>query len=110
FTDSNRTITTVVGGGLSSGGVSPLAAGLSGPRGLAVDSSGNLYIADTGNGRILYYNVATQNLTQVIANVAPALSNPQAVAVDSAGNLYVAEGSANRVRKISPDGGSVVLA
>src|SRR5882762_7918918 len=33
FTDSNRTITTVVGGGLSTGGVSPLAAGLNGPRG-----------------------------------------------------------------------------
>jgi sugar lactone lactonase YvrE len=106
--DSNRTISTVVGGG--TGGVSPLASSLNGPRGLAIDSSGNLYIADTGNNRILYYNASAQTLTQVFANVLPALSNPQGIALDSAGNLYVAEGSANRVRKLSPDGSSVTLA
>jgi len=50
---ANGIITTVAGGGKSIGdGGPPTSAGLSGPKGVAVDGSGNLFIADTGNGRI----------------------------------------------------------
>jgi sugar lactone lactonase YvrE len=125
LTDSTRTITTVAGGGTlfgaASGAINPLNAVLSGPRGLAVDSSNNVYIADTGNNRILYLTAClpapggatsscTPNLTQVFPLTSPALSNPQAIALDAAGNLYVAEGTANRIRKINAaDGSSVIL-
>ncbi|MGD0128659.1 MAG: choice-of-anchor D domain-containing protein [Terriglobia bacterium] len=62
--------------------VSPLNV----PQGVAVDSSGNVYLADTGNGRVLEFGAGGAGQT----TVASGLSNPRGVAVDAAGNLYVA--------------------
>lgn len=53
--DGKGMITTVVGDGLDGGkgdGGDALKASLSGPYGLSIDLEGNLYIADTGNGRV----------------------------------------------------------
>jgi sugar lactone lactonase YvrE len=77
-----------------------------GPSGLAVDGDGNLYVADSGNCRVLEFddpfaNDATAdrvlgqadgscNGTMVTAS---RLFTPTAVAVDAAGNVYVADGS-----------------
>src|SRR5262249_11021729 len=71
------------------------AARLSSPTGLAVDSAGNVLIADTGNGRVRM--VSGGFITTVPG--AAALNNPVAVAVDAAGDLYVTEPW--RVLKIS---------
>jgi sugar lactone lactonase YvrE len=80
------------------------ATGLSGPNGAAVDSSGNLYIADTGNNRVVKIAPAG---TQTLVSVAPlTLSFPLAVAVDVAGNLYVTDNGNNRVVKIPVGGGN----
>ena len=56
------------------------------PQGVAVDSSGNVYLADTGNGRVLEFAAGGAAQT----TVASGLSNPRGVAVDAAGNVYVA--------------------
>lgn len=121
YSDSTRPIVTVAGGGIASGAVAPLSATLSGPRGLAVDANNNLYIADTGNNRILLLTTClpapagttsscVPNLTPAFANTTPSLVNPQAIALDGSGNLYVAEGTANRIRKINAaDGSGVIL-
>ena len=78
--------------------------GLSGPNGAAMDSSGNLYIVDTGNNRVV--KIAPTG-TQTAVSVAPlTLSFPLAVAVDAAGNLYVTDSGNNRVVKIPSGGGS----
>ncbi len=69
------------------------------PTAIAVDSNGNVLVADTGNGRIEKFS---PNGTFVISI---AISDPNGIAVDRAGNIYVAEiGSKHRVQKLRPDG------
>ena len=108
----NGVITTVAGGGVSIGDNGPAAsAQLNGPYGVAMDSAGNLYIADYGNNRIR--KVSNGVITTVAGNGTPGFSGdngpatsaqlnyPNGVAVDSAGNLYVADFGNNRIRKVS---------
>ncbi|HEV2689466.1 MAG TPA: IPT/TIG domain-containing protein, partial [Bryobacteraceae bacterium] len=87
---SNGVITTVAGGGSSFGDNGPAtSASLNLPTGVAVDSAGNLYIAD-GSIREVSNGVITT-----------LAGNGTSVAVDSAGNLYIADPSNSRIRKIS---------
>jgi DNA-binding beta-propeller fold protein YncE len=61
---------------------------VSGLRGIAVDTAGNLYVTDGDNGRIQKRDV--QGNWSLIAD-APLVSLPRALTVDAAGNLYIAE-------------------
>jgi len=113
---SNGVITTVAGNGTAgfSGDNSPAtSAELDDPIGIAVDSAGNLYIADSGNNRIR--KVSNGTITTVAGNgtagfggdnsgngaTAAELNDPLGVAVDAAGNLYIADYGNNRVRKVA---------
>jgi len=111
---SNGAINTVAGTGIAGFGADggpATSAELSGPVGVAVDSAGNLYIADAGNNRIR--RVSNGVITTVAGNGTqgfsgdngPALSaelnSPFGVAVDSAGNLCIADSGNNRIRKVS---------
>lgn len=109
---SNGVITTVAGGGTALGDGGPASgARLSFPQGVAVDTGGNLYIADTGSDRIR--KVSNGVITTVAGNGTqgfggdngPALnaqlSHPSSVALDVAGNLYIADNMNNRIRKVS---------
>ena len=108
-------ITTVAGNGTAGfgGDNGPASAAmLSGPNGVAIDGSGNIYIADTGNRRIREVNLVTGVITTVAGNgtagfggdngpaSAAMLSGPNGVAIDSSGNLYIADASNNRIRKV----------
>lgn len=64
---------------------------LNNPTSLTLDSSGNLYIADSGNNRVILvpYN-GSWNFSQALA-LGSNLSNPLATAIDPSGNLYVAD-------------------
>jgi uncharacterized repeat protein (TIGR01451 family) len=111
-------ITTVAGNGslgYSGDGGPATSAGLDRPSGVAVDASGNLYIADDFNERIR--KVSTAGIITTVAgngsygysgDGGPATSaqllNPQGVAVDASGNLYIADTYDNRVRKVSAAG------
>ena len=118
--DTNGTITTVAGNGVSgySGdGGSATSAQFSSPLGVAVDSAGDLYIADAGNNRIRMVNPAG-----VIDTVAgnsdvnwyyagdggvptnATLSYPTGLFLDSSGNLYIADQFYNEVRVLIPSG------
>jgi sugar lactone lactonase YvrE len=79
---------------------------VSNPNGLAIDCRMNLYIADTGNNRILRIETADAaafpNTGAVVAGAGTGLNPaqvtaPQGVAVDNAGDLYVADTGNNRV-------------
>jgi len=111
---SGGVITTAAGNGTQGfSGDNGAASGaeLNSPIGVAVDSAGNLYIADTYNQRVR--KVANGVITTVAGNgtagysgdngpaTSAQLSYPWAVTVDSAGNLYIADYGNNRIRKVS---------
>ncbi len=116
--DSEGVITTIAGtGGRGYGGDSGPAteAQFSFPRGLAVDGSGNLYVADGSNNRIR--RIDSEGVITTIAGTGgrgysgdggPAteaqFSSPAFLALDRSGNLYVANVSHQRVRVIKPPG------
>ena len=101
--DTTGALTLVAGTGKPgySGDNGPAtAAELNSPWGLAVDTAGNLYIADSGNNRIR--KVSNGVITTIPVNITGAsLSNPTGVAVDSSGNLYVAAAGNSLVLKVS---------
>ncbi|MGO9095116.1 MAG: BACON domain-containing protein, partial [Bryobacteraceae bacterium] len=111
---SGGTIATVAGNGIqgfSGDGGPATSASLYTPSGVAVDSAGDLFIADSGNSRIR--KVSGQTITTVAGNgnccfsgdggpaTSASLSDPSAVAVDAAGNLYIADTTNYRIRKVS---------
>ena len=115
---SGGIITTVAGTGtgvFSGDGGPANAATLLNPYGLAVDSAGNLYIADNGNSRIR--KVSGGIITTVAGNgnagfsgdggpaTAASLNFPMRVVLDLAGNLYIADTWNDRIRKVS--GGTI---
>jgi hypothetical protein len=111
-------------GGFSGDGGPAIAAELFAPTGLAVDSSGNLLIADLGNMRVrkvapngtittiagsgCTLTESTPNCGGFSGDGGPAtsatLNRPTALALDGSGNLYIADNENNRVRKVSPAG------
>lgn len=101
-------ISTIAGTGSagSSGDNGPAkAAELNSPRGMAIDSSNNLYIADSGNNEI-------RKITPggAISSIASQLKNPTSVAVSEQGMVYIADAGNNRVLEISSAGTASTLA
>jgi hypothetical protein len=74
-----------------------LASGLYNPHGLATDSYGNVYIADTGSNSIKFLGANSPNPTTLVS---AGLNQPAAVTVDTAGNVYIADAS-NTIKKWS---------
>ncbi len=91
------------------------SAELNSPRGIAVDASGNVYIAEELSQRIRKVN--TSGIISTIAGngrsgysgdggsaVSAKLNTPLGVAVDAAGNIYIADVGNNRIRKVDTSG------
>lgn len=101
--------------GFTGDGGPAVGARLDRPTGLAVDASGNLYIADSGNNRVR--RVARDGRITTVAGsgaagfrgdggtaVMASLSAPEGVAVDKSGNLYIADTGNSRIREVSIGG------
>jgi trimeric autotransporter adhesin len=121
--DTNGIITIVAGKGgwwsnLGDGGPAT-NAGLALPTGVALDSSGDLFIADQANNRVR--EVLTNGIIVTVAGTTPyenpgsysgdggpatnaTLNRPTAVALDNAGNLFIADYLNSRVRKVDTNG------
>lgn len=77
----------------------PTNGGLKNPSGIAADSAGNLYVADTGNRRVCRLGPdpdAGGDPTTVVDG----LDRPLGVAVDSGGGVYVTDEGANQLCKV----------
>ncbi len=121
---SSGQITTIAGSGTQgfSGDNGPAtAAQLDGPAGLAADSDGRVYLADSHNHRIRLIS-ATGNITTIAGtgvegyagDNGPAaqaqLALPQGLALTSSGTVLVADANNQRLRAISPSGLITTLA
>ena len=107
-------LTTVVAGtgvpGLSGDGGPALVANLNGVAGLAFDSSGNLYLADSQNARV---RVIAPNgiITSIMKGTLPIqVRFPKAVAAHRSGALYVSDEAVDAVWRRAPDGTVTVFA
>lgn len=121
--DTKGIITTVAGTGIegyNGDGMSAVSAQLAEPETIAVDSSGNLYIADVSNERIRMINkngiistIAGNGLYGYNGDGINAHSAefeaPFGIALDTLGNLYIADHLNNRIRMISTIGLPVTI-
>jgi uncharacterized protein (TIGR03437 family) len=128
--NSKGIISTFAGGGAASlgdgGPATSARLGFQGPHaGLAVDSAGNVYIADYFDSRIRKVDTSG-NITTVAGDSTSAglgafsgdggpatsagLNSPTGVALDSAGNLYIADSGNQRVRRVDTTGKITTIA
>lgn len=106
-------VTTIAGSAQVYGSADGADARFNSPSGIAVDSSGNVYVADSGNNTIRKITSAGVSTLAGSAGVAgssdgmgtaASFNNPQGITVGSSGNLYVADTGNHTIRKITPDG------
>lgn len=119
---SDGIITTVAGSGVQgiAGDDSLATAALfDSPGGLAVDASGNIYLADTHNHRVRRIDAASGKVTTIAGNgigsfsgdgraaIRASLDLPRGLSLDQQGNLYIADASNQRVRRIDATSGAI---
>ena len=113
--DASGVISTLAGTGTfgyTGDGASAQLATLHYPTGVACDTAGNVYIADSYNNVVRMVNASTQVITTVAGNgyagfggdlgyaTGANLFHPFSVAVDSAGSIYIADANNQRVRQV----------
>ncbi|MBI3722074.1 MAG: hypothetical protein HY248_05925, partial [Fimbriimonas ginsengisoli] len=114
--NASGTLTVFAGSGLNGfagDGGAATGASFSGPKGLAVDNQGNLYVADEANNRIRKVSATTGIVTTVAGDgtgmfrgdggpaINAGLFLPTSIAVDGSGNIYIADVQNVCVRKVT---------
>ena len=116
------TITTIAGTGQfgSDGdGSAATSATLANPFGIAVDGSGNVYVADTNNHRIRKVTLISGIITTIVGTgqsffsgdgfqaTSAAISYPFDLSLDKSGNVYIADTGNSRIRKVTNSTGVI---
>jgi sugar lactone lactonase YvrE len=113
-----QSILTYAGGGTTEG-MRATAVGLVGPRGLAIDAAGNLYIAEGSGNTVQKVNLSTGVIVRFAGNGGgsfsgdggPArlasLKGPWGVVFDDAGNLFIADNGNGRIRRVDAATGAI---
>lgn len=119
---STGIITTIAGNGIGTyagDGAAAINAQINRPKGVFVDGSGNVFIADTDNNRVRKVSASTGIITTVAGNgtygyagdgsaaTSAELYGPSGVFVDGSGNLLIAEEGNLRIRKVSASTGII---
>ncbi len=121
---TNGIVTTIAGtgqAGFAGDGGPAINAQLNRPYGLALDSAGNVYVADLGNECVR--RISNDGFIATVAGTGRTASSPDGagpldtsllsprnVAIDAKGNLYIAEFEGHRVRRLTPDGKFATIA
>jgi RHS repeat-associated protein len=119
-------VATVAGtgqAGPASSNIAATSATVNGPNGVAVDSSGNLYFADTNNNVIREISATTGVITTIVGTGAPCsptgacgdggpainaqLNAPIGIAIDGSGNLFIADSGSQEVRMVTASTGVI---
>ena len=115
-------IITIAGTGIpgyNGDNIQATTAKLNGPNDVALDTLGNIYVAETGGCRIRKINKLTGIITTVAGNGTPGfngdniaatsaeLFDPTGIALDVLGNIYIADADNNRIRKVSAFSGII---
>ena len=112
-------VTTFAGSTIGFADGTGSAAQFNRPQGVAVDSSGTVYVGDTGNNRVrkitpagVVTNFAGSGTVGSADGTGGAAQfyRPEGVAVDSSGTVYVVDAANHRIRKITPAGVVTTLA
>jgi trimeric autotransporter adhesin len=109
------------GFGIGGDGGAATSSSLYYPSGVAVDLSGNVYIADTSNNRVRMISASTQIITTLAGNgvgrysgsfvyypKSASINSPYGISVDISGNVYFAEQGSYVIRKIEARNGTMV--
>ena len=83
------------------GAVTTLGGGFAGPNGVAVDASGNVYVADTGNNAVEQIPVGCASSSCVVM-LGGGFNQPYGIAVDGSGYVYVADYGNTMCTRCSP--------
>ena len=120
--DGSGVVTRLAGigtSGFSGDGGQAALAQLNAPQGLCIDSSGNIYIADTGNNRVRKLNALTNTASTVAGTgvsgasgdngpaASAQLSAPGSVSADGQGNLYIADTGNHKIRRVDASTGFI---
>ena len=84
------------------GTVSAIGSGWKTPTGIAVDSAGNVYVADSTTNTVSEYAAGSPTATAI----GTGLSKPSGVAVDGAGNVYIGDSGNGRVVEVPAQNGA----
>jgi hypothetical protein len=121
--DTSGNLTVIAGngtGGYTGDGALATAATLNRPQGIAVDTLGNVYIADTGNNVIRKIDHSTLFISTVAGNgtrgscgnnVSPTscgLNQPQGVFVDGGNNIFIADSKNHQIREVVFSSGNII--
>ena len=105
--------------GSTADGILATSKKLNGPRGLAIDNVGNLFITDYSDDRVYKVTASSGIITKVAGTgtsrysgdggqaTSATLFTPSAVALDTTGNIYIADTRNNRIRKVTMSTGVI---
>ncbi len=82
--------------------------GFNDPHGLATAPGGTVYVADSGNHRLLKFSLGGAQTTVSFGAFLPAVQMPSGLATDAVGDLFVADTATNRLIKLPAGGGHAV--